>query len=485
MSSDSEDGGGIEPAFEAPSRPSSRGSRSSRVSSVSSSASGSHASRRSSRSGSRHLATGIPAHTGEPHPHQYGDNSHNSHHNSHVSDSHHHTKHESGHNHHEIQPFNVGSTHGKDDEPGPWPPEHSLLSRLALPLALIVGAGIMGGATYAVVARVQNLIANAAVDGDLASWKRKARVDVYDACYLGCTSCNDPEFAFKACKTTAQAIVKGINCDGNQMWNWAAEDRYPDKCLTAVAGILMGDALERLKQSYRSQLGLIALTLIGGLIAGVLAYKLIRMATMSKAERHAARSHRTWSLFKPKTWGKSSSSSPTWNSPSKPKRGGNKKLLAAFLGLFGARSAHAYACTGREAGWNQHFASPNGTISGVVHSWFSECRDRQDCHKTCKNTCTTSSSGVRTCSDKCTNDCKTVTISERVPKDFVDHVLPKVRACGFQVRDAPDGKTVATRVGNAGIEKNYWVRILVSGLNVTKPTETDEMVMCLHRIGNQ
>jgi hypothetical protein len=91
---------------------------------------------------------------------------------------------------------------------------------------------------------------------------------------------------------------------------------------------------------------------------------------------------------------------------------------------------------------------------------------------------------VRTCSDKCTNDCKTVVVVGRRPKVFVERMMPKVRACGFEMRDAPDGKQLATRVGNAGIEKNYWVRISVNGLNVMKPTQTDTMVMCLHGIGD-
>jgi len=94
------------------------------------------------------------------------------------------------------------------------------------------------------------------------------------------------------------------------------------------------------------------------------------------------------------------------------------------------------------------------------------------------------SNGLRIYSDKYMASCQTVVVVEKVPKDFVDRVVPKVRACGFQIRDAPDGKQLTTRVGNAGIEKNYWVRISANGLNVTKPDETDKMVMCLHGIGN-
>ena len=127
---------------------------------------------------------------------------------------------------------------------------------------------------------------------------------------------------------------------------------------------------------------------------------------------------------------------------------------------------------------------PTAISRGVVHGWFSECRDKQDCTKTYKNTCMMNSNGLRIYSDKYMASCQTVVVVEKVPKDFVDRVVPKVRACGFQIRDAPDGKQLTTRVGNAGIEKNYWVRISANGLNVTKPDETDKMVMCLHGIGN-
>ncbi|KAK4442201.1 hypothetical protein QBC34DRAFT_364145 [Podospora aff. communis PSN243] len=387
-----------------------------------------------------------------------------------------------------MQHFDAELEHAKadDDDPPTWTaaPDHPFLSRLALPLALLVGAGLAGGTTYAVVARVQHLLATAAVDGDLAHWKRKAHYDVYDACYNGCTSCDDPNFAFNACKTTAQAIVKGVVCDGNLMWNWRVEHRYPDPCLSAVATILMGEALERLKQSYRNQYGLIALTVVAGLLAGLLVYKLVRCAAMTPAQRRADRSSLAQSAkklaksaAKARRAGKSSGGG-----------GGGKKLFTALLGLLGAsrgaKAANIYPCAGREPAWYQFFATPDGAIAGVVHGWFSECRDRRDCTKSCRNVCSTNSSGSRTCKEKCTENCKTVVTVERTPKVFVERVVPKVKACGFQMRDAPDGKQLATRVGNAGIERNHWVRISVNGLNVTRADETDKAVMCLHGIGD-
>ncbi|KAK0617501.1 hypothetical protein B0T14DRAFT_271018 [Immersiella caudata] len=394
-----------------------------------------------------------------------------------------------------IHPFDEEPENPKaddDSDEAPWTdsPEHPLLSKLALPIALLVGAGLAGGTTYAVIARVQHLLATAAVDGDLEHWKRKAHYDVYDACYNGCTSCDDPNFAFNACKTTAQAIVKGVNCDGNLMWNWRVEHRYPDACLSAVAVILMGEALERLKQSYRRQYGLIALTVVAGLVAGLLVYKLVRYATMTPSQRRAKHSDLGQSA---KKFGKSAAKAAAKGAARSRRSGGggggsSKKIFGALLGLLaaprGAKAVTLYPCTGLDPAWYQFFASPDGAIAGVVHGWFSECRDRRDCHKTCKNVCTTNSSGTRTCKDKCTDSCKTVVVTERPPKVFVERMMPKVRACGFQMRDAPDGKQLATRIGNAGIEKNYWVRISVNGLNVTKADQTDKMVMCLHGIGD-
>ncbi|KAK5662262.1 hypothetical protein OQA88_8167 [Cercophora sp. LCS_1] len=365
---------------------------------------------------------------------------------------------------------------------------NSILPHLAIPVALIISAAIIGGGIYAVVSSVQDLVATASVDGDLGGWKRKARFDVYDGCYLGCTTCDDPNFAYNACQKTAQAVVPGINCDAGRMWNWATEDRYPDKCLTAVAGILMGDELERVKQSYRNRFALVILPIVGGFLIGFIIYKVWRRRTLSTTQRIEDRYSRKWSFFKPWTWhlpqisrvskkekqdARSLASSAT---PSK-KSQGNKKKAALFLGLFGSRAA-AYPCTGRNVAWTQFFTSPNGTVSGTVHGWFSECNDRQDCRESCTKSCTTC---TRTCKTKCT----TYTTTTRVPMDFVDAVLPKVRACGFSLVDGLAGSTPTVRVANAGIEKNHWVRISVNGLNVTKPTETDKMVMCLHAIGDE
>jgi hypothetical protein len=43
--------------------------------------------------------------------------------------------------------------------------------------------------------------------------------------------------------------------------------------------------------------------------------------------------------------------------------------------------------------------------------------------------------------------------------------------------------TVAERVGNPRLERDWWVRVSVNGLNVTRRDQTDDMVLCLHGIG--
>ncbi|KAK4183241.1 hypothetical protein QBC35DRAFT_119946 [Podospora australis] len=446
-------------------------------------------------------------------------------------------------------------------------PPHSWLSpKLALPIALIVGGAIIGGGTYGVVAYVQNLVENATVDGDEAKWLQAARTQAYDACYLGCNDCNDPEYAWKACQTTAKAVVKGINCDANKMWNWAAADRYPRPCLKAVGVILMGDALERLKADYRKRFAIITVTVLGGLAVGVLVYFLIRKFTKTKSQFTAAQQHSpissappSWSITRPATWktkpskkekvhkeksssdhyhggggstiptaytdsytpasmplaGHSSrSSSRSSRSSSRPRspspvspvaeraslsrrssssssnassRGGSSspRVSTVVTGLVAlSPTVSAYACTGRDAAWTQHFVSTNGTISGAVHGWFSECRDKKTCRDSCSNSCTTNSSGVRKCSKKCTQHCTTDTVTDRIPKSYVDAVMPKVQHCGFKLVDAVP-HAVGTRVANAAIEKNLWVRISVSGYNVTKSGETDEGVVCLHGLGGK
>lgn len=426
-------------------------------------------------------------------------------------------------------PIGYTST-GYDDESGEpsksdsWRDNHPWLPRLALPAALLIGVAITAATTYALVAWVQRLQANASVDSDLTKWKTDAREKAYNACYLGCNDCNDPSFAFNACQKTAQ--VKG--CDASLMWNWRDEHKYPDACLAAVGKILMGDALTDLKKSYKNRLAMIILTVLAGIVGGAATFFLFRRFSRSKSAREAAKAGkpartRTW---KPSTWRKEKpakstarldafnepeaempSSSQSWsrsssrsssssNSRGKGRRG--VRFFTAFLALFShTKPAHAktsYACTGRDIPWNQLFImnpvpTTGGTkgpvISGVIHGWLSSCYDKDDCKQDCRETCKTVD-GKRTCSQKCSKTCKKKTYTDRTPKSFVDTVIPKVKACGFQMVDTLGGNGVVNqRVGNANIERNLWVKISVNGFNVTSADKTDSSVMCLYGIGGK
>ncbi|KAK3307934.1 uncharacterized protein B0T15DRAFT_523071 [Chaetomium strumarium] len=395
-------------------------------------------------------------------------------------------------------------------------PERFGLSRLAIPLALLVGGAITGGTTYALVSRVQNLIANASVDGDKSRWLQTARTAAYDACYYGCNDCSDPSFAYNACQLTAQAKVKGIICAGEEMWNWAAADRYPEACLMAVAQLLMGVELERVKQSYRNQLAIIVLTVLGGVVGGVITYVVWRRLTTSKAQQEAAKAEKSsngkkWSICRPAMWKdeKHHHHQPTNNddrplsrrsSSSSSRRGSQPRTSLSSLATATTASltilstspsgASAYPCTGHEPAWNQFFVSPNGTIAGVLHGWLGDCYDRRDCDQRCSTSCSSSGSGSsRSCSRKCTtSDCHTIVTVTRTPKEYVDAIVPRVRACGFTMVDALAGSgsivvTVAERVGNPRLERDWWVRVSVNGLNVTRGDQTDDMVLCLHGIG--
>lgn len=78
-----------------------------------------------------------------------------------------------------------------------------LLPKVRLPISFLVGAGITGVTTWALVKNVQHLLASASVDSKPETWLQKARKD-YDHCYNGCSECRDLDFAFNACQKTSQ-----------------------------------------------------------------------------------------------------------------------------------------------------------------------------------------------------------------------------------------------------------------------------------------
>ncbi|KAB5535994.1 hypothetical protein GE09DRAFT_337433 [Coniochaeta sp. 2T2.1] len=363
----------------------------------------------------------------------------------------------------------VPTSSGVPHEQPPASPPRSKLWKLALPLAFLIGAAITAGTTYALVKRVQHLIANASVDSDPQTWMTAARKEVYDPCYLGCDDCNDPSYSWKACQRTAvqlDDVPRGVVCDGNVMWNW--RERYPETCLLAVGDILRGEALARRKQTYRNQLAIIILTVLAGLVGGRIVYCLMRSWARKRDKKAAS------ARYQPPAYSEKAPGA---------RRQRVKLLLTTFLALFG-RKASAYSCTGHGQVSNQVFASPNGTIGGVIHGWLSNCYDVTTCFPVCTTSCSgDAATGGQSCSQSCTTSCYTSTYTDKAPGDYVLDVVPKVEACGFRMvgGEGPDSPLV--RVANADIERCFWVTLSVNGFNVTDADYTDEMVLCLHQIG--
>ncbi|KAF2667702.1 hypothetical protein BT63DRAFT_426553 [Microthyrium microscopicum] len=353
---------------------------------------------------------------------------------------------------------------------------NSILPKLALPVAILVGCAITAGTTYALVRHVQHIIASAKVSSDPNHWTQVARSEAYDACYLGCNDCDDVNFAYNACAMTAKANVTGIICDGNSMWNW--RNRYPIECLNAVGVFYKATALKNLKQSYRNQLAIIILTVLAGVLGALLTFKVWKMSMTSRAARIAK--EETALVMWPSNSGYFPRPHPEalYHSTSTPrsksrKTQGNRKtgiagLFVAFTALFG--KAHAYPCTGYDPVADQYFRNANSTIYGVVHGWYSDCYD-YECN--CITSCSTTSSGT-----SCSVSCSICTASDAAPSKYVNAVLSAVKACGFQLTDeAPTDVNV--RVANPLIEKNKWVKISVNTFNITAD-KTDSGVQCLH-----
>lgn len=351
-----------------------------------------------------------------------------------------------------------------------------VLPGLAVPTAVLVGGGIFAGTTYAVVQHVNHLIATAAVDANPTVWIETARTQAYDACYFGCIDCGDPNFAYNACAMTARGNVTGVVCDGNVMWNWA--ERYPAPCLAAVGEIYKEMALAGVKKHYRNQLAIIVVTFVAGVLGGWATYKIWRRLTRRRRERHE--NSRRYAQSWPASWhayhDNDNTTTTTTPRASRRRVTRTKKLFAfTWLAALLGRGANAYACTGYDPAAGLYFASANGTVSGLIYGWFSNCYDYScDCIASCSGS--SSSSG-------CSITCSTCTTTDKTPADYVNATLPRIQACGFQVVDHVNSN-VSVRVANGGIESNWWVKIAVNGYNVTIPTETDESVLCLHSIGN-
>ena len=367
------------------------------------------------------------------------------------------------------------------------------LPHLALPAAVVVGGGIFAGTTYALVRHVQELLRTASVNPDPAYWAQVARTKAYDGCYLGCAGCDDPNYAWDACARTAQGNVSGIVCDGTRMWNWPDGDRYPALCLDAVGQLYKADELAGLKNHYRAQYAVVLVTILAGVLGGGLTYCLWRAWARRRGQRAAAAAA---ARQRADPWRNNNVPDAPGQSSARPNRmkrlmhknrgtGAGQGRFARLLTLGGllSRGASAFPCTGYDSVASQYFVSSgaNHTVAGRIHGWMSSCYHYScNCWTSCTS-CSCTSSGCSTC---CSTYCQTCTASDRAPRAFVNDVLPRVRACGFDMVDGPPATALATRVAHPGIERTWWVKIEVSGLNVTEPGATDESVVCLHGIGD-
>jgi hypothetical protein len=85
------------------------------------------------------------------------------------------------------------------------------------------------------------------------------------------------------------------------------------------------------------------------------------------------------------------------------------------------------------------------------------------------------------------NDCLQRVRVFKPPADFVDAIVPAIEHCGFFSEERPDKdptRAPSLRLANPGLELMWWVRIDVTGYNVTRADKTDKAILCLHRIGN-
>ncbi|TGJ84480.1 hypothetical protein E0Z10_g4266 [Xylaria hypoxylon] len=156
-------------------------------------------------------------------------------------------------------------------------------------IALLAGSGITAGTTSALVAHILHLIRDATVSSDPQVWMHQAKIKDYDPCYDGCEDCADPEYSYRACLKTA-AIESGdpnVTCDGTKIWFWLY--RYPPACLSVRGEYYRNIALEKLKRNYKDQLAVLLLTIIGGLVGGVIIHGLWRCCTFRMKQRTEVR----------------------------------------------------------------------------------------------------------------------------------------------------------------------------------------------------
>ncbi|KAI1640042.1 hypothetical protein F4809DRAFT_666225 [Biscogniauxia mediterranea] len=329
-------------------------------------------------------------------------------------------------------------------------------------IAIIVGSGITAGTTYGLIKHITRLVSEGKVSSDPQIWMQEAKTKDYDSCYLGCSDCKDPNFAYDACIRTSEIRLQNSNtiCDGRKIWNWA--DRYPQECLQVRGEVYHLQALEDLKEGYRSKYAILVLTALAGIIGAWVTYRVWKRITAGN-KRRAEEMQRSW---------------PGWqgNRARVRARYNIGLVVATFLTLFG-RPAAAYPCFGHGNSHDAYFANADRTVFVQAHGWLSNCYDRTSCIIHCEEVCEKNGCGLL-----CRTPCPTYATMNRTPEDYVENIAPKIMGCGFEPVASP-GEATHLRLANPGIEKNWWVRLSVNGYNVTTPVETNPEIICLHDIG--
>lgn len=363
------------------------------------------------------------------------------------------------------------------------------LPNIGLILSLLVGAGITAGTTYALALRVEHQVNNARVDSDPQVWMQKAR-NVYDRCYNGCGDVDDSRCTWDNCEQTRSiSLVTNEttvgSCDANKMWNWAAPARYPDPCLRGLGEQIRHNALEELKGGLRAQWAIIILTLLGGLLGGLLVWKLWKKM-MAKWRRRAQQKLAQRQNEARRHFGHQHAASRRAGTARKGARVGRARTVftagLALLGMSkGAAAGDTYSCQGLAPKHELFFTNANGTIHGFVHGWLSKCRTEEKCTNLPYYSCTSPTG----CYVTWTSSCSSEVVVDKTPEYFVWEAFQAFYRCGFHVTSTPSPDSRRMRVAHPGIEKNLWVQISVNGFNVTSKTETDEEILCLHEIGNR
>lgn len=289
---------------------------------------------------------------------------------------------------------------------------------------------------------INHLVTNAHITEGLDHWVNMARDEAYGVCYDGCNDCLDVESIAAACQMTRKVNISGVVCDASKMWTWA--DRYPLECLISVGEIYRSDALWWKRFWLRS---LYILSLAAWPIFLVMYSATEKLSKLRTVERRRGIGIRTPLL--------------------------NAATISILALVSVVPSVGAYRCTYMNPAHNQHFASADGTLYGVIHGWLSDCYDQSS---SCGESCSTpSSSGKETCSPIW---CSQPQINQP-PRYFVNAAARRIRECGFRMVDAIPG-IVDKRIANPRIEGTLWVKVSVNQFNGTGGLL--EQVRCLYDI---